>query len=443
MNFFKRALIQVRANSGKSILIFIIFLVTMGAVATGFMTSRMYNKTLKETFKDGTVPVSIRNEYPDTVLSSLTYDWNDEQFITGQQYFDIAEFEQVASSEINLSSMISGSQLELPNQLRDYDIDISYLDNPEQSTAIGNFEAYQFDYDQDAFKSNPNAVIINDQILELNEISVGDTITLDLNAPYADNRIIPELEEQEFTVVGSYTITPTQEMIDYQNEMAEKYDEEPDLTFSYLYSNIFMPFAKGQEVMQITEQNGANPQYGEGVYTSAIYSLKSLDQLKSFETDVEAFVGMPIEINFQLNDESDNEMANALSTIEQIKDMLNYFLMFGIMVVIVLLTILITLFIRGRKKEIGIMAALGATKRDIYFQLVTEQVIIMTIATLVGYPICLMILSVLSAKFGFLGLGFTIVPLIESLVVGAIIIGLITIIPAVYTLRVNPKKILL
>lgn len=38
MNLFKRALIQVKANIGKSILIFLIFFMTMGAVSTGFMT---------------------------------------------------------------------------------------------------------------------------------------------------------------------------------------------------------------------------------------------------------------------------------------------------------------------------------------------------------------------------------------------------------------------
>lgn len=440
MNYFKRALIHVKANLGKSLLIFIIFLVTMGAVSTAFMTSRMYNKTLEQTFKDGTVPVYVRNSYPDDLIGNITYNWNDYQEISSQQKFDIAELEEVESSDISMYSSLKPGQLTMPNETLDYGISINYVKNPEQSVSEGNKEAYQFDYDKELFKNNPQSIILNDLILDENNLEVGDTIVLDINSDYSEVESIPELEEQEFTIVGSYSAEPTQAMIDNENADAEKYGFEPDLTFSYLYTNAYIPLSAGKSYLKYYE--GVDQQHGEAIGASATYYLKSLDDVNKFKTDVETLIDAQVEVEFDLNSE-ESETAEGLSVIIGIQSILNYFLLFGVVVVIVLLTILITLFIRGRKKEIGIMVALGETKRNIYFQLVFEQVIIMSLATILAYPICLAILTVLSSKFGFLALGLTIVPLIQSVIVGVIIIGLITLIPAIYTLRLQPKKILL
>lgn len=445
MNFSKRALIHVRANLGKSILIFLIFLVTMGAVSTGFMSKRMYDKTLQETFKDGVVPVRVQPEYPDTVLSGFTYDWNQWQNLSTQQYFDIAELEEVDSSSIQISSTLQSGQLILPSELKGSELDINYVQDP-QTTLEENVDEqdidYQIDYDKDEFKSNPNSIIMSDKVLEANDLEVGDKLTLDLNSEYTSGVSFPEFEDQELTIVGSYTAEPTQAMIDRQLADAEEYGYEPDTTFSYLNTTVYMPLVRGQEMAQLLTENDINVDQ-QGLWADASYDLKSLDDVAPFEAAVEELTGMPIEVSFDLYGDDANAMASSLSAIQGIQEILNYFLAFGIIVVTVLLTILITLFIRGRKKEIGIMVALGETKRNIYLQLVLEQVIIMAIATISAYPICLIILTALSAKFGFLGLGLTVVPLLQTIVVGAVIIGLITIIPAVYTLRLKPKKILL
>lgn len=440
MNFFKRALIHVQANIGKSILILLIFLITMGAVSTAFMSLAMYNKTLTATFDEGTVPVKVDNEYPEGLIGRATYDWNVPR-ITVEDYLEIANLEQIVETKIAIETQLVEDQLALPDDIEVYGgLSVSYTDVPDSFNSYTR-DATEFSYDKDQYKNDPNSVIVSDQILASNDLEVGDQITLDLNSSYGKEYAIDELSKQQITIVGSYSAAPTQEMIENEQAQAAKYDFEPDLTFSYLYTEIFLPFAKGEEIEELYQKNGMES-YENPLHVDATYYLSSLDEVDGFEKAVEDLIGIQVDVDFDTN-EVDSEMVNGLSIIESIMSLVKYFIYFGVLIVIVLLTIIITLFIRGRKKEIGIMLALGETRRNVYLQLVFEQVIIMGIATIISYPICLAILSLLASKYGFIGLGFTVIPLLKSIGIGIIIIGLITLIPTIYTMRVNPKKILL
>lgn len=439
MNKFERALIYVMANKGKSALVFIIFFVTMAAVSTGYLSKKMYDNTLEDTFADGTVPVYLNFAYPETMMGDLTNDWRNDANISNQNYYDIAELEQVDSSDISMSSNIYLEDLVLPDASRSYGLDalsVSYVDDPKDAVSSYYSDAYTFDYDKDEYKGEENTIILNDQLLEVNDLKVGDTITLDMNSSYIDTEPIEELNAVEFTIVGSYSVEPTQEMIDKEKSDAETYDYEPDLDFGYLYTDAYMPNKVGVDLINTYNQNGQNGD--DAIWTNGTYNLTSLDVVDSFKADAEAITGFPIKVQYS----TDSDAMEGLELIEYIKDFIKYFLVAGIVVVVVLLTVIITLFIRGRKKELGILVALGESKKNIFIQLVTEQAIILAAATILSYPICFITLQIAANKFAFSS-SFAIMPLIYSILTGIVIVALITIIPTIYTLRLKPKKILL
>lgn len=438
MNKFKRALIYVMANKGKTALVFIIFFVTMAAVSTGYISKKMYDNTLKDTFADGTVEVYLNPDYPDTMMEDLTYSWQNYMDLTSQNYYDIAELEQVDSSNIAMESSIDLGDFNLPDAVKSdgYDsLSVNYTDDPEGSITYDK-EAYTFDYDKEQYKGIDNPVILNDEMLEENDLEVGDTITLNMNTIHSDTKPIEELEALEFEVVGSYSVEPTDEMINREKEDAEKYNYEPDLSFAYLLTNVYMPRQVGADLIDAFNQNGQNGD--NAIWTNGTFNLTSLGVADDFKADAEAITGFPLELEYS----TDSEAMGGLSLIESIKDFIRYFLVAGIIVVIVLLTVIITLFIRGRKKELGILVALGETKKNIFIQLVTEQAIILAIATIISYPICFIALQIAANKFAFSS-SFSLLPLIYSILTGIVIVALITIIPTIYTLRLKPKKILL
>lgn len=438
MNNFKRALIYVMANKGKTALVFIIFFVTMAAVSVGFISKKMYDNTLQEAFAEGAVPVYITPEYPDTMVGNLTYDWSDYIEVSTQNYLDMANLEQVVDSTIELSSDIYLGDFQLADEVENqgYDtLSVTYTDAPNNEESYYD-EALSLEYDKDEYKNIENSVILNDQFLELNDLEVGDKIDLDMNSAYTETSVIEELAAIEFTIVGSYSTSPTREMIDQEKADAETYDYEPDLTFGYLYNKAYMPEQVGLKINTVYEENASGTD--SGIWTNATFDLNSLNDVDSFKEDAEAITGFPLEIGY----DSYSEVLEGLQLIQSINYMIKYFLMAGVTVVIILLTVIITLFIRGRKKELGILVALGETKKNIFIQLVMEQAIILMIATIISYPICFIGLQIAATKFSF-STSFSIMPLILSILTGIIIVAIITIIPTIYTLRLKPKKILL
>lgn len=444
MNIFKRSFVHIKTNLGKSALIFLIMLVTMGAISATYMSKRIYDKTLKATFKDDVVPVYAQAGYPDTFMESFSYDWQQDNEFTVKDYHDIATVDEVASSKIEYSSDYSSDVLKYPAEFKSNygHISAKFVDSIENSEAVSyEKDGYSFDYDQDAFNNDPNALVLNDKVMEASDLNVGDTVTLDLNSDQGSRERLEELKEQEFNIVGTYSFTPTQEMIDRETADAAKYNYEPDLEFSYMYVDVFMTIPKAEEITSIYEAAGLS-EWESGIWTSGTYYLDNISDIKPFKEDAEALIGKPIKTRFALS-ESDSDTASGLETIVDIREMLSYFFVIGLISVVIFLSVLITLFVRGRKKEIGILVALGETRRRVYYQLVIEQTIIIGFATLIVYPLCYIALQIMAVKFGFSSLGIAIMPFIGSVVFGAILTGLITIIPAVYTLRVSPKKILL
>lgn len=438
MNVFKRSLIHVRANIGKNILVFIIFLVTMGAISTTFISNAMYEKTLDEAFEGETVPVMVSTDYPDTIIEEARYDWEKSQDLSYQNYFDIADLDTVVDNELSMETHIAPGELSIPKAMsnEEYGIEGYSVEFLDQLENLYQSEAYVVDYDKAAFNDDPNSVIVSQMVLEANDLEVGDTITMDLNSDY-DSSNLDELSNQELNIIGSYTIEPTDEMVAREQEYADEY-YTPDLEFTYMNADLIMPASKGLEIVDLLIANDVPS--GENLWLDEVYYLDNVDDVEQFETDAEALTGMPLEVRFITYD---NDKLEGLDMIISIKEVIRYFIVLGLIVVIVLLSILITLFVRTRRKEIGILVALGERRVRIYYQLVLEQLIIMTLGFIVAYPICIVVLSILATKFGFAAITFNVVPLILSYLCGILIIGLVTLMPAVYTLRVSPKKILL
>lgn len=437
MNIVKRAFVQIRANFGKSILVFIIFLLVMSAVSAIFITTALYEKTLDATFENGTVQVTIDPEFPKTLVGMYNFDWEQRPEITLSQYKEIAKLDSVVDSNISITSWFDMEQFSIQTASGEMLMDYQFVQSPETMTEIYYKEAISYNYDRDAFKSNPNSIIINDQIMAEKNLEVGDTITLDLTPASVSNAASDELREQELTIVGTYTVEPTAKMIETEKLLAEKYEEGPDLDFFALKNTLILPYAKGEEIAKIYED------IPEAYRADAVYSLESLEHEIQFKSDVETLLGYPVDVNYYLIDDEENTLADILSEIGAIKSFLNYIVSFTVSFIVVLLTVIITLFVRGRKKEMGILVALGEKRRNIYLQLVFEQLILLGFAFIIAYPVIYMYLNSILQEYSTLSLGFDFIPFVQTISIGIIIVGLITLIPAIYTLRVTPKKILL
>lgn len=442
MSVLKRALIQVRANIGKSILILLIFTMTMAGVSAKFMVSRMYDNTVNELFSEGVVPVVVYPKEDVSIFGNIEYsDENMPEYITMEQQKQIAKLEDVESYQTNIGIPIPGDQFQYPDSFSDEWLDTSHYltfgDDPEKLVNSSELKGYKFDYDKNAYTSDPNSIILNDELLAENGLEVGDKITLNLNSEYSENEEIPELNEQELTIVGSYSFAPTEDMIEDAKVSAAESDYEPDLNFTNSKVQILLPLAKGEELATILGDDLSN------IYYKTTYNLSSLSVKDKFASEVEALVGYEVETVYDLVDSEQEDMANSMYELNYLQSRFGQIVYVVVLMIIILLSVIITMFIRGRKKEIGILVALGESKRNIFSQLLIEQFILLIIATLIEYPALLIYSSSIAQENGALPLGFDLIPFGQTLIAGFIVIGIVVVIPAIYTLRLKPKKILL
>lgn len=433
MNLFKRGLVSTKANIGRTLLLSLIFITVMIAINAVVLAGAQYERIQKKLFSEGEVPVSVEMETPTSMLSSLTYNWEDYKEISPEQSAKLGELETVESVQKSAYQTVNTEDVKLEDGL-DEGIYVEYMDNLSIED-----DAIKLNIDQAEY-SNKSGVVINDEVLESNGLSVGDMISINFNDPYGETDI-EELKNIEVPIVGTFTVEITQEMIDQETQSAEQYGYEPDLSFSYYYSSVYMPMSYADMVSEIAISDGGENSE-QLIYFNYIYNLQSLDSVKQFKADAEEVIGVPL--NVQIRPQEANEMVDIFYTFESYKWLVLPIIKAVIAILSILLIVILTIIVRGRRKEIGILVALGEKRWKIYVQMLVEQLTLMVVATLISYPaVSLILVRIVTSLSGDAELDILVLPLLVSIGFGAILVFVATLIPAVYTMKVSPKKILL
>ncbi|WOO86475.1 ABC transporter permease [Mollicutes bacterium LVI A0039] len=445
MNIFKRALINIVANKGKTLLLLVIFLTSMFAITMTSIVNETYDKLLAEAFPNGDIPVEVIPAMPKSRLAAMRYDWSEEKKITQEMYDEIGKLPSISRVEERMSSFINLENYEVADNSTEKAATINFTNDVGSYTEES---GYKLDYDTNLYSTEERAVIVSDEFLDNNNLSVGDKITLNLNPSSLISSggldDVDELKAMEYTVVGTFEFEPTQQMIDRENQWAEKYDYEPDLDFTYLENSFIMPTKNAEEIKTIAANNGADDSEGPSIITTTnLIYIKSLSELSDFKSEVKKITGFDVDVDVSFESDDPNTDFTALQSIIMARNTIQNVFIMLISVVVVMLIIIAIILVRGRRKEIGILVALGERRRNIYFQIVFEQTIVMVISTLVAFPIANIVIRQVANKFGAVQLPFVIAPLFIAIVAGFAIVIVSTLIPAIYTLRVNPKKILL
>lgn len=439
MNIFKRSYISVWANKGRTILLFIVFLITMLAFTTKFIVEGVYEELISEAFSDGSIPIEV------WVVPEISFGNGmsaDTQIITEEMFEKFSKLDMVSKTEKDYSSAFFSKDYKLPYSSDETSF-VSFVDDVEDAAT----EGYTYDYDAELYSSLNNAIIVNDKFLEINNLTVGDTLTYDLNVvEYSSETFdIDELRNKEYIIVGTYTFEPTQEMIDEEIEWAKTYGGDPDLNFSIYLCDLYMPKVAAMEIEEVLLSEGYNLDDSILWVTKIVY-LNELSSLQKFETEAEKITGFDIETDIFMFGTGEAELTDAQKTATNISWailIINVFLSLIVIVVTILMTIISILSVRSRRKELGILIALGERRIRVYFQLVIEQLLIVVLTIVISYPLIYIQIKNYAINNEIGEIPFVISPLIPTIYTGIGLVLLSTLIPAIYTLRLKPKDILL
>ena len=369
----KNALLSLKKNIGKTILLFVIIVVITNLVIAGLSIQSATQKSMDQIRSslgnDVTLSVDFRNmmnnREPGAAVSnetSLTTTMADS--LKNLKYVESYNYQISTSAD---SDSISAVENKSDNSNNQQDTN-KPNDQPEQASNQGDFTISAnttMEY-LDSFTNsnytltdgrlltsddaNTNNCVIETNLASDNDLSVGDTFTI--TTTVNDETII-----QELTIVGIYEIQST-------NEIGAAHFNNP-------VNTIYTDLSVGQTLTGSSEN-----------ITSAIYYL---DDPKNAEAFVElAKKKSDIDFDTFSLDANDRLYQQNASSLESMQSFAKMFVWIVVIAGSAILCLILALTIRNRYYEIGVLLSLGQSKVKIIAQQLIEIGLIAVVAFVIS-----------------------------------------------------------
>ena len=256
------------------------------------------------------------------------------------------------------ADLVGAKPLKLPNSQRDYDAQKEKLFGNlvggygENNTELDvNFRSGGLKLSQGRHvnESDVNKAIIHEDLAKANGLKVGDKLKLKGNPEDADN-VNKSTEEVEVEIVGLFSgenIKPAQTRV--------------ELVQNSVYTDV------------TTTKQLAKFEKGEEIYTDATFFVESANTLDDVMKQA-GQLGVDWK-NFQLT-KTNQILAGVTGTVKSIYKLVDTMVVATVIFGVVVISLVLWLWARERRRETGILLAVGASKPGIVTQHILELVLI-------------------------------------------------------------------
>ncbi len=439
MNFFKRAIRSVTRQKSKSLILFaVIFL--LGNILAGSVIIQQATQNVEKTTKEQM-----------GALATVDIDWNDPKtqkemeksngalnnplsvkliekigassYVKNYDYSESSGFESQqlkpfdpSGSKKNKTEEKVDDKSGMANEMNTY-IPIRGVQDPKiMDIALGKIKLVEGAiFSQADMKKGALVVLVSKEFASKNGLHVGDEMTIDQtlmtpgNIDVENQASTKESFDTKVKVVGIYQVL---EAVQKKSGKSDKADNgsvvhaasigsgggDQDMLDFATYNTIYMPNQAVHTINQgymkyVMEKNpelftGMSEkdlkEASESRYTP-LYQLKSIDDLDKFKADTKPLLPKPFAI-LASTDEFD-KIAGQFNKLSKIAKAV---IIAAISLSIILILLVILLFMRDRKRELGIYLSLGDKKSTIILQIMVE---VLTVA------IVALVISLVSGKF--------------------------------------------
>ena len=470
MNFLKRAGKSIMARKGKTLILLIILSVIGSLVLSGFAIQHAAKSAGEEARKElgATVTLQVdRQKQMQERQGSGERGRPEQQAISLEEIESIAKLSKVKSvnyvsqttatsstvdpvtSEATDTSDSQGpGAMELPEGMTTPDFSLNGVTSMELLATYTAGTLKMVDGEALTAESPENSVVIDENLAAENELNVGDTIKITATTT---------AQSQKLTIIGLSTSTEATSdagfraagFMDAMNQM-------------YVANDTLAQFA--------TED-------GQVSLSSAVYSLNDPASITAFKKEAE-LAASDLDWDTYVLDANDAAYQKMVGPIEQVASFSKSVVYLVSIAGGLILALLILLSVRERRKEMGILLAMGEKRSKLIGQLLVETFAIAAVAFLITYATGGMTsqfmtdqllnrevteaASSVATQTGFGGPGgpgqqlLNSIPqitemttkidwttLIQVAEIGSLIVLLSVLLPAIALLRMNPKEILL
>jgi len=262
-----------------------------------------------------------------------------------------------------------------------------------------------------------NGIVISKEMAEKHDLKVGDTIQA-VNNPLSSDKT------RELKIIGLFEI------------VADKTDERNNYNEASYYDYANNAFVSEAAMKDLLEN------YADVGYAAADFFVTDPKQLEVIIQQVQNIDSINWN-NFQIiaNDEVYQNISASLSNTGTL---ITTLIIVVTVVSMILIIVILSMSIRGRKRETGILLAVGIVKPAVILQYVLETLLIAVVAFPLAYLSGKQVAGTLGTLFGKAAENVIVTPEHFMLVaiVGGILLVAAVLVSSISTMRLKPKQIL-
>ena len=417
MNLGIRAILYTVRKWKKTLLIFCLLLSITTPVLSGLAIADAQEEQAEEV--RGTTGASFTVER-DISTGGWTSGYSTQEFMTDDMIKEIAAVDGIAGYDASL--------ITLPRFFNDkgeafvtvenfsYYCYGSYNSQYHELFLSGRFELVEGKHITDDMS---NGVIISKELADRNNLKVGDTVT---GIYYPENNT-PAVDME---IVGLFDI------IADKDDAVNMYDDSSYYDYSnYVFCS--MEAAKG-----LIKGWGED---GDGI-SEAYYYVSDAAQLESVIKEVQGISSVNWN-NYKITS-NDEVYQNISSSLSDTGTLITTLIIVITVVSMVLIILILSMSVRSRKREMGILLAVGIAKPSVILQYILETALIAVATFPLAYLSSRQVAGTLGTLFGKTAENVVVTPQHFALVavIGGILLIIAVIVSCIPALRFKPKQIL-
>ena len=416
MNLGKRAVLHTARKWKKTLLLFglLVFIVTL--VLSGLAIADAQEEQAEEV--RGTTGASFTVER-DISTGGWNGNYSTQEFMSEDMIQQIASVDGVSgydASLITLPRIFNDKDEELAHENYSFYNYGSYNSQYHELFLSGRFELVEGTHITDDMTGS---ILISRELAEWNGLKLGDTLT----GIYYPQNNTPAVDMK---IVGIFDVVAD------KDDQVNAYDD----TSYYAYSSfVFCSMDAAEGLLKGWGEEG------EGI-SEAYYYVTDAAQLDNVIEEVQNIFSINWN-NYKItaNDEVYQNISSALSDTNTLMTTL---IVVITVVSMVLITLILSMSIRSRKRETGILLAVGIAKPAVILQYMLETMLIAIVAFPLAYLSSKQVAGALGTLFGKAAENVIVTPehFMIVAVVGAALVLASVMVSSIPTIRLKPKQIL-
>ena len=418
MNLGIRAILYSARKWKKTLLVFFLLLTITTLVLSGLAIADAQEEQAEEL--RGTTGASFtveRNLSTGGWTSGAHGSYSTQEFVSEEMLQEIASVDGIAGYDASIVSMptLYGKTLVTDTPALIFYVFGSMNTEYNDLFVSGRFELVEGSHITDDM---PNGIILNKERAELNGVKIGDKVSGIIDS-YSDD---PEIEME---VVGLFDI-----VVDKDDE-ATMYDDSTMWDYTdYAFCSI-----DAMKAMAVNYEDGNKTREADFYVSDAAELNSIIEEVKNISS---------INWNNFIVTANDEVYQNISSSLSDTTTLVTTLIVVITVVSMVQIILILSMSIRSRKRETGILLAVGIAKPAVILQYVLETLLIAVVAFPLAYLSSKQVAGALGTLFGKAAENVIVTPEHFMLVaiVGGILLVAAVLVSSISTLRLKPKQIL-